>query len=232
MSAGEAAGSAGVSVKALRYYEAGGLLRPARRANGYRDYTERDVRLACEIRAAPAVLVDSGATSLTALRQQEIDPNQIQTVLVSHLHGDHFGDLPFLVLDGQFRGRTHDLTVLGPPGTRTRLEQAMEILLPGSSSVPRRFAVEVVEHVNRGTLELGPLRVTAYDFQLSDLPTRNGRSGGTRLAYHGEIRADLWQLGAWWADKVAAAWERVVRETIAAVQAEAQRRHVMSAPPR
>ena len=51
MRAGEAAGSAGVSVKALRYYEAGGLLRPARRANGYRDYTERDVRLACEIRA-------------------------------------------------------------------------------------------------------------------------------------------------------------------------------------
>jgi len=177
------------------------------------------------------VLVDSGATSLTALRQQEIDPNQIQTVLVSHLHGDHFGDLPFLVLDGQFRGGTHDLTVLGPPGTRTRLEQAMEIWLPGSSSVPRRFAVEVVEHVNRGTLELGPLRVTAYDFQLRDLPTRNGRSG-TRLAYHGEIRADLWQLGAWWADKVAAARERVVRETIAAVQAEAQRRHVMSAPPR
>ena len=46
MRAGEAAGSAGVSVKALRYYEAGGLLRPARRANGYRDYTERDIRLA------------------------------------------------------------------------------------------------------------------------------------------------------------------------------------------
>ena len=66
-------------------------------------------------------------------------------------------------------------------------------------------------------------------FQLSDLPTRNGRSGGTRPAYHGEIGADLWQLGAWWADKVAAAWERAVRETMAAVQAESQRRHVMSA---
>ena len=81
------------------------------------------IALAVDPAAAPAVLVDSGATSLAALRQQEIDPNQIQTVLVRHLHGDHFGDLPFLVLDGQFRGRTHDLTVLGPPDTRTRLEQ-------------------------------------------------------------------------------------------------------------
>jgi len=32
-------------------------------------------------------------------------------VLITHLHGDHFGSLPFLVLDAQFRRRTHDLTV-------------------------------------------------------------------------------------------------------------------------
>jgi len=50
MRAGEAADSAGVSVKALRYYEDSGLLRPVRRSNGYRDYSETDVRLACEIR--------------------------------------------------------------------------------------------------------------------------------------------------------------------------------------
>jgi len=50
MRAGEAAESAGVSVKALRYYEESGLLQPARRSNGYRNYSETDVRLACEIR--------------------------------------------------------------------------------------------------------------------------------------------------------------------------------------
>ncbi len=50
MRAGEAAESAGVSVKALRYYEDSGLLRPVRHPNGYRDYSETDVRLASEIR--------------------------------------------------------------------------------------------------------------------------------------------------------------------------------------
>lgn len=121
------------------------------------------IALAADPAAAPTVLLDCGATSLTALRQQHIDPNVIEAVLVSHLHGDHFGGLPFLVLDGQFRRRTRDLTVLGPPGTRVRLEQAMEALFPGSSGVARRFAVHVVEHTDRRPLELGALRVTPYE---------------------------------------------------------------------
>ena len=121
------------------------------------------IALAVDSADAPSVLLDCGASSLTALHQQQIDPNQIEAVLVTHLHGDHFGGLPFLVLDGQFRRRTHDLTVFGPPGTRTRLEQAMENLFPGSSGVQRRFAVHVVEYADRRTLELGPLRVTPYE---------------------------------------------------------------------
>ena len=51
-------------------------------------------------------LVDCGSTSLTALKAAGLDPGEIGTVFVSHLHGDHFGGLPYLVLDGQFRGRT------------------------------------------------------------------------------------------------------------------------------
>ena len=83
------------------------------------------------------------------MRQQQLDPNEIDTVLISHLHGDHFGGVPFLVLEGQFRHRTRDLTVIGPPGTRSRLEQAMETLFPGSSTVRRRFEIRVVEHADR-----------------------------------------------------------------------------------
>ena len=63
------------------------------------------------------VLLDCGATSLSALKACGLDPGEIGTVFVSHLHGDHFGGLPFLILDGQFSGRTSPLTVAGPPGT-------------------------------------------------------------------------------------------------------------------
>ncbi|MFK0156230.1 redoxin family protein [Streptomyces sp. NPDC090493] len=47
----ELARRAGVTVKAVRYYESLGLLAPDRLANGYRDYGEGDVRLAREIRS-------------------------------------------------------------------------------------------------------------------------------------------------------------------------------------
>jgi peroxiredoxin/DNA-binding transcriptional MerR regulator len=51
MRIGELARRAGVTTKAVRYYESLGLLTPGRLPNGYRDYDEHDVRLAREIRA-------------------------------------------------------------------------------------------------------------------------------------------------------------------------------------
>jgi peroxiredoxin/DNA-binding transcriptional MerR regulator len=53
--AGQAATAAGVSIKALRYDESLGLLVPQRLPNGYRDYSEDDVRAAAQIRQLTAL---------------------------------------------------------------------------------------------------------------------------------------------------------------------------------
>src|SRR5207237_4966742 len=45
------------------------------------------------------VLLDCGATSLVALRARNLDPNVLDGVILTHLHGDHFGGLPFFLLD-------------------------------------------------------------------------------------------------------------------------------------
>jgi ribonuclease BN (tRNA processing enzyme) len=103
------------------------------------------------------LLVDCGATSLVALKAQGPDPQAVDAVALSHLHGDHFGGLPFLILDGQFSHRTAPLLVAGPPGTRARLMAAMEALFPGSGRAHRRFAVEVIELAADGT----PARLSA-----------------------------------------------------------------------
>jgi ribonuclease BN (tRNA processing enzyme) len=97
------------------------------------------------------VLVDCGATSVAAMKAQGLDPNQVHVVVVTHLHGDHFGGLPFLILDGQFSRRQAPLVVVGPPGTAARLAAAMEVLYPGSTSVKRRFDVDVREVTPDGT---------------------------------------------------------------------------------
>jgi len=147
------------------------------------------IALADEPGAAPHTLIDCGATSLTALRQQRIDPHRIRTVVLTHLHGDHFGGLPFLILDGQFRRRTEDLTVVGPPGTGERLTAAMEALFPGSSTVQRRFQVRVREHLERTPAELGDTQVTAFEVRhASGAPAYAVRvsRGDTTVAYSGD----------------------------------------------
>jgi ribonuclease BN (tRNA processing enzyme) len=141
--------------------------------------------------AASHTLVDCGATSLVALRQQGFDPTAIETVVITHLHGDHFGGLPFLILDGQFRRRTRDLTVIGPPGTRQRLDEAMEVCFPGSSGVRRRFTVDVVEHRERTPHSTDRLTATPFEVRhAAGAPAYAIRiqddEGTARLAYSGD----------------------------------------------
>ncbi len=135
-------------------------------------------------------LVDCGATSLTAMRAQGVEPGDIQTVVISHLHGDHFGGLPFLVLDGQFTRRTTPLTVLGPVGTRDRLHAAMETLYPGSTGVRRRFEVDVVELDGAGGAHrAGPLTVRSWEVDhASGAPALAVRvdAGGYSFGYSGD----------------------------------------------
>jgi ribonuclease BN (tRNA processing enzyme) len=96
--------------------------------------------------AKATLLVDCGASSLIAIKARAIDPTRIDGVILSHLHGDHFGGLPFFFMDAQFLTvRTRPFLIAGPPGTKARLETAMETLFPGSSRLPWGFAWEVVE---------------------------------------------------------------------------------------
>lgn len=93
-------------------------------------------------------LIDCGASSMIAMRKLGIDPNAIGTIFISHLHGDHFGGLPFFILDAQFYSRRKEtLTLVGPPGFRRRLMDAMEVFFPGSSTAARKFDVELHEVV-------------------------------------------------------------------------------------
>jgi ribonuclease BN (tRNA processing enzyme) len=108
------------------------------------------------------VLIDCGATSLVGMKRVGVDPNTVGAVLVSHLHGDHFGGIPFLILDGQFRRRTGSLLVAGPPGVRERVHAAMDVLIPGSAKTAQRFAVEFLELEDRVAVTVGPVRVDPF----------------------------------------------------------------------
>lgn len=113
--------------------------------------------------SATRFLIDCGASALIAMRRFEVDPNGIGMVFLTHLHGDHFGGLPFLILDAQLVSRrTTPLTIAGPPGLRERLPALMEVMFPGSSKVERKFAVHLVEIEPETPTEVNGVEVQAF----------------------------------------------------------------------
>lgn len=97
-------------------------------------------------RGSESVLIDCGASAMIAIRRFGIDPNAIGTIVLSHLHGDHFGGLPFFILDAQLVSlRERPLVIAGPQGLAARLDALMEAMFPGSTKATRKFPIELAE---------------------------------------------------------------------------------------
>jgi ribonuclease BN (tRNA processing enzyme) len=122
------------------------------------------------------ILIDCGATSLPALKRLGIMRNDIELILITHFHGDHFAGLPFFLLDAQFSRRSRPLVIAGPEGIETRLGQVMEALFEHSSKTRQKFELSVVALQPEATRSFGAVRVTPY-------PVVHGESGGPFLAY-------------------------------------------------
>jgi ribonuclease BN (tRNA processing enzyme) len=121
-------------------------------------------------------LIDCGASSLPALKRLEIARDDIDLILITHFHGDHFAGLPFLLLDAQFTRRTRPLVIAGPEGIETRLAHLMEALFEHSSKTKQRFDLSVVALTPEESRSFGAVKVTPY-------PVVHGESGGPFLAY-------------------------------------------------
>jgi ribonuclease BN (tRNA processing enzyme) len=135
------------------------------------------------------LLLDCGATSLVALRRLGIDPSGIGWIVLSHLHGDHFAGLPWLILDGQFGTRTRTLTIIGPAGTEERVQRTFEALYPGAPDAERPFETYFVEFEERIPLDFGAARVTAYPVNHTPAAAPHGlrvEYGGKVIAYSGD----------------------------------------------
>ena len=84
-------------------------------------------------------MIDFGASSLIALAQQRIDPNSIDSILITHLHGDHCGGVPFLLIDAM-----------------------LDVLFPGSEVMRPRFPLAYVEMEPGRSHPIGDLVVTPH----------------------------------------------------------------------
>lgn len=136
------------------------------------------------------VTLDFGASALIAMNRLGLSTADIDMVFLSHLHADHFGGLPFLLLDSQFvSGREKPLVIVGPPGTRARLAAAMEVMFPAMAGNAWRFDWEVREVDPGSTTRQGPFALTTAEVvHFSGAPSTALRleGGGRTLAFSGD----------------------------------------------
>ncbi len=136
------------------------------------------------------MLFDCGATTNTGLTQLGISRDEIDVILVSHFHGDHFGGIPaFLYAALYTDARRHPIEVVGPPEIEARvhaLARAMGHHLDGREWT---FPIHYREVANGESLDAGPARVEAFAtrHQLESHPQGyRVRLGREQIAYSGD----------------------------------------------
>lgn len=152
-------------------------------------------------------LFEAPPQALMALNRLGIDPNAIETVVLSHHHGDHCLGLPFLLLHWKYRRRTAPVTIVGPPGTRELVEHIGSRVFPGlfDSSVDVRWHELLPgEELRIQGLELRALPMR-HDERLAYNLGYEALIEGRRLAYTGDTAwCESVEEMARWADVLVA----------------------------
>jgi ribonuclease BN (tRNA processing enzyme) len=95
---------------------------------------------------ASRIAIDFGTSSLIALAQQGIEHNTIDAILLTHLHGDHCGGVPFMLMDAMLSAkRARPLVIAGPPELERRMAEIREALFPGSHVMTAKFPLRWIE---------------------------------------------------------------------------------------
>jgi ribonuclease Z len=83
---------------------------------------KRNVSALAVAREAEWLLFDCGEGTQHQIARAGLAPNRMSTILITHLHGDHFNGLPGLLSSMGLDRRTNDLTLVGPQGIREYLD--------------------------------------------------------------------------------------------------------------
>lgn len=95
------------------------------------------------------ILIDCGEGTQMQLSRQNIRLGRIRTILISHLHGDHYFGLIGLISTMHLFHRKHKLTIFAPP----ELERILDLQLKASETT-LNFKLEFVPLSHKGVKEI------------------------------------------------------------------------------
>ncbi len=106
------------------------------------------------------ILMEAGPSLLPLLKRAGFPPAGFDLVLISHLHGDHFGGLPFLILEYMWEsGLKKTLTIAGPRRLEQRTWTVFENMFSHfpEEKVARHLKFEVLE--GAASYDFGAIKV-------------------------------------------------------------------------
>jgi ribonuclease BN (tRNA processing enzyme) len=143
-------------------------------------------------------LVDCGMTALVSMSRFGIDPGAIDAVLITHLHGDHYGGLPLMILEAcinahegsTYPPRTRPLCVAGPAETEAHVRQMLDLFgWPSQfSAMKNNRLLEFITLEPRHETVIAGLAVTAFPVvhYTPEATALRITVGGKTVAYSGD----------------------------------------------
>lgn len=134
------------------------------------------------------LLFDSPPQALSSLNKLGFNANDLDAVIISHHHGDHFLGLPFLLLHWKYQGRQRPVRIIGPKNTEALARMIAENVFPGVFELP--FEIEWIEAqpnkpISFDCVDLEPLLMT-HDDRLAQSLGYVATIAGRKFGYTGD----------------------------------------------
>ena len=119
------------------------------------------------------MMIDFGATALAALKRAGRDPRELGAILITHLHGDHIGGMPFLRIDGMYNlFRVEPLEIVGPIGTKARLDALLAVAYGELKHLDTAYEIRIREIAPGEPTEVLGARLLGFPAEHMDPPER------------------------------------------------------------
>lgn len=140
--------------------------------------------------AGGSLLLDCGSTILPALNRDHLSTDSLDTIFISHLHGDHFAGLPFLFLHCMdVEQRSKPLTIIGPPEIESRVMQLYSAMYINTAAEPMPYRLLFVEAQPGKQLSFSGMKIHPFNVPHLQHPPSYGceiEVEGRKIVYSGD----------------------------------------------